>query len=81
MRGPAHASFLSASHACVVLRPKVPLADSEILAAQLLFAESGRRHATAGKLLQERLKMGKYVLAWLLGVPAFVLVIVYLFAH
>ena len=25
--------------------------------------------------------MGKYVIAWLLGVPAFVLVIVYLFAH
>jgi hypothetical protein len=25
--------------------------------------------------------MGKYVLAWLLGVPAFVLVIVYMFAH
>jgi hypothetical protein len=25
--------------------------------------------------------MGKYVLAWLLGVPAFVLVIVYLFVH
>jgi len=25
--------------------------------------------------------MGKYVLAWLLGVPAFVLVIVYLFFH
>ena len=26
-------------------------------------------------------EMGKYVLAWLLGVPAFVLVIVYIFAH
>ena len=25
--------------------------------------------------------MGKYVLAWLLGVPAFVLVIIYMFAH
>jgi len=25
--------------------------------------------------------MGKYVLAWLLGVPAFVLVIVYMLAH
>jgi len=25
--------------------------------------------------------MGKYVLAWLLGVPAFVLVIIYFFAH
>ena len=25
--------------------------------------------------------MGKYVIAWLLGVPAFVLVIIYLFAH
>jgi len=25
--------------------------------------------------------MGKYVVAWLLGVPAFVLVIVYMFAH
>ena len=25
--------------------------------------------------------MGKYVVAWLLGVPAFVLVIVYLIAH
>jgi hypothetical protein len=26
-------------------------------------------------------EMGKYVLAWLLGVPAFVLVLVYLVAH
>jgi hypothetical protein len=25
--------------------------------------------------------MGKYVIAWLLGVPAFVLVIIYLFVH
>jgi len=25
--------------------------------------------------------MGKYVFAWLLGVPAFVLVIVYMLAH
>jgi len=25
--------------------------------------------------------MGKYVLAWILGVPAFVLVLVYLIAH
>ena len=25
--------------------------------------------------------MGKYVFAWLLGVPAFVLVIIYFFAH
>jgi hypothetical protein len=25
--------------------------------------------------------MGKYVLAWLLGVPAFVLVVIYMFAH
>jgi len=25
--------------------------------------------------------MGKYVLAWLLGVPAFVLILVYLIAH
>jgi len=25
--------------------------------------------------------MGKYVIAWLLGVPAFVLVLVYFFAH
>ena len=55
------------------------MADIEIVAAQLLFISGWR--APAGKLLQERLKMGKYVLAWLLGVPAFVLVIVYLFAH
>ena len=27
------------------------------------------------------IEMGKYVLAWLLGVPAFVLVLVYLVAH
>ena len=26
-------------------------------------------------------EMGKYVLAWILGVPAFVLVLVYLIAH
>jgi hypothetical protein len=26
-------------------------------------------------------EMGKYVLAWLLGVPAFVLVLIYLVAH
>jgi len=26
-------------------------------------------------------KMGKYVLAWILGVPAFVLVLIYMFAH
>ncbi len=26
-------------------------------------------------------KMGKYVLAWLLGVPAIVLVVIYLFFH
>jgi len=25
--------------------------------------------------------MGKYVLAWILGVPAFVLILVYLIAH
>jgi len=25
--------------------------------------------------------MGKYVLAWILGVPAFVLVLIYIFAH
>jgi hypothetical protein len=25
--------------------------------------------------------MGKYVLAWILGVPAFVLVLIYMFAH
>ena len=30
---------------------------------------------------RERLNMGKYVFAWLLGVPAFVLVIIYFFAH
>jgi len=29
--------------------------------------------------LEEEIIMGKYFLAWLLGVPAFVLVIVYLF--
>jgi hypothetical protein len=28
-----------------------------------------------------RLAMGKYVLAWLLGVPAIVLVVIYLFFH
>jgi hypothetical protein len=31
--------------------------------------------------LDRRRIMGKYVLAWLLGVPAFVLVIIYLLFH
>jgi hypothetical protein len=57
------------------------LADSAIPAAPLLFAESGRTALPRLANFQERLKMGKYVLAWMLGVPAFVLVIVYLFAH
>jgi len=35
---------------------------------------------TANLYFQED-DMGKYVLAWLLGVPAFVLVIVYMLAH
>jgi hypothetical protein len=29
----------------------------------------------------EEARMGKYVLAWMLGVPAFVLVIIYFFAR
>jgi len=28
-----------------------------------------------------RMAMGKYFIAWLLGVPAFVLVLIYLFMH
>ena len=36
--------------------------------------------SATGPTLQE-VHMGKYVLAWLLGVPAFVLVIIYMLAH
>ena len=36
--------------------------------------------SATGPTLQE-VHMGKYVFAWLLGVPAFVLVIVYMLAH
>jgi len=34
-----------------------------------------------GSYLLREDPMGKYVLAWLLGVPAIVLVVVYLFFH
>ena len=42
------------------------------------------RHVSSdsdGKPIPQEDDMGKYVLAWLLGVPAFVLVIVYMLAH
>ncbi|WP_155835128.1 hypothetical protein [Herbaspirillum sp. RV1423] len=32
-------------------------------------------------LILEKQVMGKYFLAWILGVPAFALVLIYLFAH
>ena len=37
--------------------------------------------ASAGRNGVGSVKMGKYVLAWLLGVPGVVLIIVYLFMH
>ena len=39
----------------------------------------GESVPAASKSTSEEKAMGKYFLAWLLGVPAFVLVIVYLF--
>jgi hypothetical protein len=41
---------------------------------------TGMRRLEFGQL-DRRTIVGKYVLAWLLGVPAFVLVIVYLLFH
>jgi hypothetical protein len=40
-----------------------------------------QRRQAVGKQAQGGPDMGKYVLAWILGVPAFVLVIVHFFAH
>src|SRR3954454_11298820 len=40
-----------------------------------------RAASSAAAAFGRRKLMGKYVLAWLLGVPAFVLVIIYFFAH
>jgi hypothetical protein len=37
-------------------------------------------HARSSRIHLET-RMGKYLLAWLLGVPAFVLVLFYLFFH
>jgi hypothetical protein len=42
--------------------------------------ERPRTHAGALRSLRRKVHiMGKYVLAWLLGVPAFVLVLIYFF--
>jgi hypothetical protein len=41
---------------------------------------SARVHRIGSEPLME-MAMGKYVLAWLLGVPAIVLVVIYLFFH
>ena len=41
----------------------------------------GRPMVKTNAQLELEAVMGKYVLAWLLGVPAFVLVIIYFFAH
>ena len=41
----------------------------------------GARPASSTGRFNKENVMGKYVLAWLLGVPMFVLVIVYLFVH
>jgi hypothetical protein len=35
----------------------------------------------AAFIAQRRTVMGKYVLGWILGVPVFVLVIIYIFVH
>jgi hypothetical protein len=40
--------------------------------------DEGTRFAEDGHLQLWRIKMGKYVLGWLLGVPTIVLVILYL---
>jgi len=40
-----------------------------------------QRIVSAQKPLDGDWQMGKYVLAWLLGVPAIVLVVIYLFFH
>jgi hypothetical protein len=48
------------------------------------FADTrGRRSSASYACFQTNLEMamGKYVLAWLLGVPAIVLVVIYLFFH
>jgi hypothetical protein len=39
------------------------------------------RRRRAGRAIPRSSEMGKYMLAWLLGVPAFVLVLVYMFVH
>jgi hypothetical protein len=47
-------------------------------------ARNGACHCTAPRhpaAEQGVSNMGKYLLAWILGVPAFVLVLVYFFAH
>ena len=36
---------------------------------------------TVGQTRSRRQDMGKYLIGWLLGVPVFVLVILYLFFH
>jgi hypothetical protein len=54
--------------------------DERRVAPMCRSAHEGQRLLAVGQL-NRRSIVGKYVLAWLLGVPAFVLVIVYLLFH
>jgi hypothetical protein len=63
-----------------VLRPNARHADIAGTSAPRQFAIVAVCQSLPGEADMETI-MGKYVVAWLLGVPAFVLVIVYMFAH
>ncbi len=51
------------------------------MARAIISATALRRSASTLLTTYKGIEMGKYVLAWLLGVPGVVLVLIYIFMH